>query len=215
MKIASPQPVYHRVTRAPRWTCGPRGSARKSCSGDPASENAGDVVGTTVFVRLLNQTARRRSQIGGSIYDGKNLFVVHRTGEPIRAEQDDVVGSWNFEAGIDLDGVFHAERANDHVFVREIRNLLRRQPLHLDVVVEQGVVFGQLLELSVANAVDAAVAHVSDIDAIDDSENRNDGRSHSALAGIALRRFGDTPVFPLDAGDEAVFPATPCMGPVY
>ena len=44
----------------------------------------------------------------------------------------------------------HAERAHDHVLVREVRDLLGGEPLHLDVIVQERVVFGQLLDLLVA-----------------------------------------------------------------
>ena len=59
-------------------------------------------------------------------------------------------GARLLEARVDLDGVLHPERAHDDVLVREVRDLLGREALHLDVVVEQRVVLGQLLELAVA-----------------------------------------------------------------
>jgi len=66
------------------------------------------------------------------------------------------------------------------------------------------MIFGELLELAVANPVDAAVADVGDVDAVDNGEDGYDGRAHTSLARVALSRLEDPEVGELDPGDEPV-----------
>ena len=52
------------------------------------------------------------------------------------AQHVHVLGHGLEPSDVDLDGVLHAEGADDDVLVREVLDLLGRQLLHLDVVVE-------------------------------------------------------------------------------
>ena len=93
---------------------------------------------------------------------------------------------------------------DDHVLVRERGDLLGREALHLDVVVEQRVVVGELLDLPVADTVAAAVADVREVHAVLDGEGAHDRGAHAPLLGVALGGLVDPEVGELDRRDQAV-----------
>jgi hypothetical protein len=76
--------------------------------------------------------------------------------------------------------------------------------LHLDVVVEQRVVLGHLLDLSVAYPVDPAVAHVGAVDPVLDGEDGHDGGAHPPGLRVPLRLLEDPQVGELHRGDQPV-----------
>ena len=63
---------------------------------------------------------------------------------------------------VDLDALVDADRAGDGVLVRDLLDLLARELAALDELVEDRVVFGDLLHVAAAHQVDAAVADVGD-----------------------------------------------------
>jgi hypothetical protein len=87
--------------------------------------------------------------------------VVDHPVQSVRAEHVQIADLWLLVRDVDLHGLLHAEGPDDHVLVREVLDLLFREILHLDVVVEQRVIFGHLLHLIAAQSVDAAVAYVT------------------------------------------------------
>jgi hypothetical protein len=183
----------------------------------PANDDARDVVGSAVFVGFFDELCGSGSDVAVFTEDVGNLRVGHWTRQTVGTKHVGVVDGRDFETRIDLDGLFHAERSNDDVLVREVRNFLGREAFHLDVVVEQRVVFGEALELRVAVAIDAAVTNVRDVHAIVRREDRNERRAHAALFRFALRRFVDAQVGEFDAGNEAIlfvpFRAVHLVGP--
>jgi hypothetical protein len=106
---------------------------------------------------------------------------------------------------VDLHGIFHAERPHDDVLVRERLDLFGRELAHLDVVVEQRVVFGELDELTGAEAIDPAVADMADVAGVADEEGHHDGGAHALELAVAGGGFVNAAVAELDAGDDAVF----------
>ena len=171
----------------------------------PAHDDARDVVGSAVLVGSFDELGGGCRDVGVSAEDIRNLRVAHRTGQTVRTEHVSIVDRGDLESRIDLDGLLHAERANDDVLVREVRDFLGREALHLDVVVEQRVIFGEALELCIAVAIDARVADVSDVHAIVCREDRDKRCAHAALFRFALRCFVDAQVGEFDAGDEPIF----------
>ncbi len=170
----------------------------------PAHDDTRDVVGSAVFVGALDELRCGGGDVAMSAEDFGDFVVGHRTRQTVGAEHVGVVHQRDFETRIDLDGLFHPERANDDVLVREVRNLLGREAFHLDVVVEQRVVFGEALEFGVAIAIDATVTDVGDVDAIVCREDRDKRRAHAAFLRFTLRRFVDAQVRELDARDETI-----------
>ena len=123
----------------------------------------------------------------------------------------DLAGLQGVHHGVDLDALFHAEGADDDVLVGEVLDLFLGQLLHLDVVVEEGVVFGELLQLAVTDAINAGIADVGDEHVFVDDEHRDEGGAHAPELRVALGVLEDAQVGQLDAGDEAVFFVAPSL----
>jgi hypothetical protein len=124
--------------------------------------------------------------------------------EAVGAEQVDVVHAGDLEIDVHLDGVLHAQGPRDDVLVGEVLDLLLRERPHLEVVVQEGVVLGELLDAVLANAIDAAVADVREVRAFADEEHAGDGGAHALVARVALGLLEDLQVGQLDPGDQAV-----------
>ena len=132
-----------------------QGSHRRvweTLSGFPSNQPFSTRTATTVMlsrppfwlavVISFSQMASRSPSLVG---DRLDLLVLHHAGQPVRAEHVDVAERRLVDMHVDLHGVLHPERAHDDVLVREGRDLVGREVLHLDVVVEQRVILGQLL----------------------------------------------------------------------
>ena len=139
----------------------PRGS-RVRYSGSTRTATTVMLSRPPLAVGHLDQPVAHPVQVGFVGDDIGDLGVRDHARQTVGAEQVHVAQPGLLDQHVDLHRVLHAERAHDDVLVREVRDLLGREVLHLDVVVEQRVVLGELLELAVAQAVDAAVADVAD-----------------------------------------------------
>ena len=171
----------------------------------PADDDACDVVGSAVFVGTFDELCSGGRDVLIFAEDFCDFCVGDGARQTVGAEHVGVVDGGDFETRVDLDGLLHAERSDDDVLVGEVRDFLGREAFHLDVVVEERVVFGEALELGVAEAIDAAVADVRDVDAVVCRENADERRAHAALFGFALGCFVDAQVRELDAGDQSIF----------
>src|SRR5690606_30089569 len=83
------------------------------------------------------------------------------------------------------------------VLLREGLDLLAAQLSALEQLVPDGVVLGELLELAVAEQIDAAVADVRDEAAIADDEQGAQRGAHAALVGVVERLLVDVDAGPL------------------
>ena len=115
------------------------------------------------------------------------------------AREEEVVAWEHLEhERVDVDALVDADRARDRVLVADLLDLLLRQLAALDELVEDGVVFRDLLNDAAALEVDAAVADVRDEPARPEDEQRGDRRAHAALLRIGLRLFVDARARALD-----------------
>src|SRR5690606_778602 len=116
------------------WWLRPLRRASDSADAHDLREDAGDVVGAPVIVRLLDELLRGRLEVGMLPKDFEDLVIGSGTCEPIAAKHVDVAGLGLIEEGIDEDGLLHAEGAKDDVFMRKVFDLFgRREPTHFDV----------------------------------------------------------------------------------
>jgi hypothetical protein len=111
--------------------------------------------------------------------------------QAIRREQELVARQKLDEQRVDLDPFIDADGARDGVLVCHLLDLVARELAALDELVENGVVLGELLHLSAAHHVDAAVAHVPDEALVADDEQGRERRAHAPLLLVALCLFVD------------------------
>src|SRR3569623_1119599 len=128
------------LPRSATASCRPSG--RFDARGDD-----GDVVQAAVLVGQADQLLADAVQILARAGDLGDLLVSHHARQAVGAQDVDVAQAGRVDVDVDLHGVPHAQRPHDDVLVRERLDLRRAPVLHLDVVVQQRVVLGQLLEL--------------------------------------------------------------------
>ena len=153
-----------------------------------------------IEIRRSQQTSRSRSRD----HHVGDLLVLDHARQAVGAEHVDVAQPRVVDVHVDLDAVLHAQRAHDDVLVREVGDLLRREVLDLDVVVEQRVVLGDLLEPPVAPPVEPAVAHVPDDQRAVGEQRRHHRRPHAVALRVLLRLLVDLEVGELDGRHHAV-----------
>jgi len=89
--------------------------------------------------------------------------VLDQSMEPIAAEDEDVSGlDGQRLADVDLELLHYADRALQNISPRMRLGLLRSQKAFPDHRGDQGMVLGQLLDLIVADQIDAGVPDVSE-----------------------------------------------------
>ena len=115
---------------------------------------------------------------GGAGFIGSNLVhALLSRGDKVRVLDNFSTGK---RENLDFPDVPHDLGAN--LFL----NLLRGQLLHLDIIVEQGVILGHLLYRPLANSIDATVPYVREIDPLIDEESADDGGPHAVVLALAL-----------------------------
>jgi hypothetical protein len=104
--------------------------------------------------------------------------------EPVGAQEETVVGEDVDDEDVGLDGGRGADGAREDVAVRELGELLVAQAAVLELL-EQGVVLGDLIDLLVADHIEAAVADVADDAHVADDLEGHGGRGHAAGRDVA------------------------------
>ena len=111
--------------------------------------------------------------------------------QPVGGEEELIAGQDLDGERVDLDPLVDADGAGDGVLLRDLLDLLARELAALDELVEDGVIFGDLLDAAVAQQVDAAVADVGDeaVRAVD--QERRERGAHAALLRVGAGLFVD------------------------
>ncbi len=85
-----------------------------------------------------------------------------------------------------FDGLRHAHVLGHHASVDMVGRLIRRDLPGAEQFGNHRMVFAELLEPALAQAVDAAVAHVGNVDAITGKQGQDQGRPHPDTAALAV-----------------------------
>ena len=156
-----------------------------------------DVVGSAALVGERDQPVARRLQVALARDDLRDLFPLHRAGEPVGAEHEDVAPADFLVGEIDLHARVGPERLEDDVPALALRRFLFRQLTRLDQALHQGLILGQLDDLALADEVGAAVTHLGEEKPVAQHAHGGRRRSHAAELGVrrgvrvdlAVRRF--------------------------
>ena len=130
----------------------------------------------------------------GRAQDRAELVVGDHSRQAVGAEQVDVAVLGGDGVGVDLDVGLGAERASDD---RALRMMLGGLGGDLAGALELGherVVSGELLELAVAEAVGAAVAHMAEADVVADHLYRGQRRAHPSVGLVRHREVIDAAI---------------------
>ena len=89
--------------------------------------------------------------------------------------------------------------------MREILDLVFGQDFHFNIVVQKRMIFGHLLELALAEAINSRVADVAQIHAISREIHGDDRRPHAFFLRIGECFFVDAQVRVLNRRHQTVF----------
>src|SRR5215472_17088816 len=137
---------HRRVGRAPNSS-----SAEEIASGRVVPrENAGHVVASACRIRQVDQLRAGGLQLRGLQQRFLDVIVGNHPRQAVRAQQEKVAILGIEPDDVDLNGVLHSQRPDNRVLVRESFDLVGGQLFCLEVVVEQRVIFGKLLQDSIS-----------------------------------------------------------------
>ena len=170
---------------------------------------------TTITVMLSRpplSSAWRTSSLAGLLRVGQtaqrrlDTRFVDLVEQPVAAQHEAVAGVRDDGASVDADVGADAERPREDVALRVRPRLFRRDRSFANPVFDEAVVFGELLELAVAEEVDARVTDVNPRDEIVvvDRSDGDERRSHAAQLRVVGGPFEDRLVGLAGGGDERV-----------
>ena len=143
--------------------------------------------------RLSFTSSSAASSASGVLAEDRcDLVLGDVAAEPVGAEEPAVTGLGGQHSRVEFGrGVHIAEHAHEHGAARMHRGLLGGDAAAVDEPLHEGVVLGDLLELAVAQAVDARVADVRERDVVADAEDAADGGAHAGELGVVEHGLGD------------------------
>jgi hypothetical protein len=120
---------------------------------------------------------------------------------------------------VDVDAFGDAHRAGQLVPARVVRRFLGREHAAAHEFAHERVILGQLLQLTVPQAVGAAVADPAQVGALGGKEQGHAGRTHSFEGRVGVRALVDRPVREIEASaqpflDGAVLAAEEVRQPI-
>src|SRR6185503_4930113 len=122
-----------------------------------ADQENGDVVLSALRVGAGHEGLGRLLDVSpGLAHDARDVLVRDHGGEPVRAEDQDVSGLGLVLLHVDLQVRLAPEGARHHVAQGVRPRLVRGDDAALYLLVDPGVVGGELADLAVAHQVDAA-----------------------------------------------------------
>jgi len=127
-----------------------------------------------------------------------DVFVPDHGRQAVRAEEEEIAGLDRDREGVHVDLGIRAERACDYGALRVRVGLLGGEPAAPDEVGDEGVILGQLLEPSVAQAVGPRVADMADDQRVAADEGGRDRRPHPGDLRVVGCALVDAPVRLLD-----------------
>src|SRR5450432_390023 len=153
-------------------------------------DEGGDVVFAAARVRELDERLDARV----ALEPERPRELVGRLQVAVKAvarENERVARDELDHEGVDLDPLVDAHRAGDGVLLLDLLDLFATQLPALDELIEDRVVFGDLLDMPVAREINAAVADVRDEALVPHDHDRGERGAHSALVGVVARLFVD------------------------
>ena len=151
-----------------------------------------DVVGGAGVQALLEEPVRHLLR---PVLRGEGVLevvVLDDAAQPVRADQPAVARLRLQDPGVDLGGGVHvAEHAHQHGAARVDHRLLLGDAAAVDEPLDEGVVRGDLLELTVAVEVDARVADVRERDLVADADEGAHGGAHPGELGVLEDGLGE------------------------
>src|SRR5450432_1060780 len=153
-------------------------------------DEGGDVVFAAARVRELDERLDARV----ALEPERPRELVGRLQVAVKAvarENERVARDELDHEGVDLDPLVDAHRAGDGVLLLDLLDLFATQLPALDELIEDRVVFGDLLDMPVARDINAAVADVRDEALVPHDHDRGERGAHSALVGVVARLFVD------------------------
>ena len=155
-----------------------------------------DVVLAAALVGSSDERIGGGVEVVGAAQDRAHLVVRDHRGEPVRAEQEEVARAAGDGIGVHLHVGLGAQRPGDDRALRMVLGRLRRDlPAALELG-HQRVVARELLELAVAEAVGAAVAHVAEADLVAVHLGGGQRRAHAAPRLVGHRQVVDARGWP-------------------
>src|SRR5262245_34816052 len=168
-------------------------------------EDDGDVVLAAAGVRLGDQGPGRLLDVGaGGGQDGGDVVVGDHGGEAVRTGDQDVPGLRLVDLHVDVQVGPAAQRARHHVAQGVGPRLVEGQHAALELLVDPGMVAGELAEGGVAEQVDPAVPHVGQVGGVAVHQDRGHRGGHALVLALLLHRLDDLAVRVADRGLQAV-----------
>ena len=168
-----------------------------------------DVVAPPGLVGRGDQLGHRLVEALGGPEDGCDAVVLDHRGQPVRAEEEDVVGAGVEAQRVDLHVRLRAQRPGDDRALRVILGLLVGDPALAPQLLDQRVVGGQQSQRSVSPQVGAAVADVGERDIVTFDHRRGERRPHAGAARVLLGEVVDALVGGLGDPSEVGLRGTP------
>ena len=137
------------------------GWGRRRCF-EHVDDEDGDVVLTARLVGRVDETIGRDPRIGVELGNTEHVVVAHHGGQTVGADQQAVTRPRVDRVEIDVDVGVDPERSGDDRASRVYLGFCGREPAFTHELLDQAVVFGELLEHAVADAVRPRVADVAD-----------------------------------------------------
>jgi hypothetical protein len=161
-----------------------------------------DVVLSARLVCRLYEPFACLLEVAGPRHEVAYLLVIHHRGEPIGADEEEVIALGLDRERVDVDFAVRPERTGDHRPLRMGVRLLRGDASASHEVRDEGVVVGELLELPATQPICAGVANVADDECVAGHERGGDRRAHARHLRVACRALVDPPVRLLDDRGE-------------
>src|SRR5271156_1353356 len=152
-----------------------------------AQDDCGDVVAAAGVIGLLDQRIGGLLRAGGFLQNTGDLQLGKLTKQSVGAEQVGVAVAQELFGDFNVHVLLDAERARQHVLHAAAAGLLEGNDSAAHLLGDEGMIFGELVQLLVAEKIRAAVAHVCDAGAIFEKAHGDDGGAHAASAAQILR----------------------------
>jgi hypothetical protein len=149
--------------------------------GIDADHDCGDVIQAAAAVRLRHHPVDPGLGIAVGAKNVQQLLVFQHSGQTVRRQQKDVAFFQRAEidVGNHIDPCSHAP--GDHVAVRMYPGLVRREQTGVDLLLDVGVILGELLKAAIAEEIRPAVSHLPDQIALWQQHQHGGGGTHAAL----------------------------------
>src|SRR5271156_6508466 len=145
-------------------------------------DNCSNVVASAGVISLLDQIVSGLLRAAGFLQNAGDLRLGKLAKQSVGAEQVDVALAQKFFGDFHVHVFLDAQRARQHILHAAAAGLLEGDDSAAHLLGDEGMIFGELVQLLVAEKIRAAVAHVCDASAIFEKAHGDDGGAHAASA---------------------------------